>query len=64
MKKLILIALAFVAGCVLMYLFSAFVAWDMDAGNWSQFARYVTANVALVVGLIFSTITFGHLDRR
>lgn len=42
---------AIIATHFAVYLFSAFVAWDLNPGTWTNDGRFFAALIAFVVGL-------------
>lgn len=57
--KAIRAATAFIGGVTLAYASFSFAMWDMDPGNWSEFARANAAMIGVVVGgflaIVFSS---------
>lgn len=53
MKELKTLILAFI-GFMLIYLFTSFVQWQFNAGQWSDDARFFTALIGFATALIIS----------
>lgn len=49
--------LAYCVGMLLTYVLGAFVAWDLNAGNWSFDGRMMTAMVGVVIGMCLVGMT-------
>jgi hypothetical protein len=57
MTKLLVLILAGLSWVAATYFTFAFVCWDLNAGNWSDGARFICA----MVGVFFPTIMMTRL---
>lgn len=44
----------FSLGFVMIYLMGSFIGWNFNAGEWSDFGRYMIGSTGVIVGMVFA----------
>ena len=52
MNKLVYNIMMFAIGFIGMYLLGAFIAWDINAGNWNDAGRYMIGCLGCIIGAV------------